>query len=950
MTTTIATSGPSFFHGRSDELSVFAGLLKKRSPQVLNIHGMGGVGKSSLIEAMSGSAALDDGHTYPQAMISFRPGRTPTSAPEALWEIRTQLKSDLGNIFLRFDLIWSIWWEQTYRVPILRNQNILGEDAESINDLISEVKEIPFVGSVVSAANFVARSSSRVVGWYRRKSVQDWFNQHVATESLSSFNLVSGLRSLHASRLHDILPLAFAADLADRHLIGKKVERPLVFVDTFERIADTAGFESGRNFIEALAQSLFTQGSDVLLTVAGRDPLRWGQRLVRGEWVSDAGSQWRLIERKLAPHIPIINLRLRTFKEAEAIEYLCEVRGVSKPQAINLYRVTLGLPIALAAAADTMRIDESNSTLKNHELNMRTKGMEPLSKQWTDELGIWIRERLFDRIAKRGNPMLLGLVRAAAVPRWFTAELLYSLAGNLPAFQELFEELISFGFVERFRVQSEGEIVAYSIHPVLRKHLIESVELGSILEELHVKSHDFLESLANETPGSDFSFQCIVECVYHRLELVGDFSELNDLVTDELGEFRTNRASMLIGVCSDVSAMREQSGSYREFFEARLSMAVGRYDKAIHALVDLLPQIDQSSDSSLHRNTLMYLAEAYRLIGSFSRSLDHFDSLEKIHGNSDRTVAFVAEWGRSLNFKLLDRYSDSLASCEVAESLISEDVKTSFLDAHTFGNRQQMSDSRNLYRHKAEVLRQLGNYAKSEESIHRFCQLYESSPASLGYAYGVQLQGHIARMQCRFDEAANLAEVALAIFEERGNTRGILSTLRLLGQAKCGARDLEAATLVFETLTADTATTYPYANVYGELGLGETCFHQGEYETSRNHFRNALKSSSERTFRIEEAYARLALLRNDPNCRDQEEAFPAVAKLIVETGQLWSQFFLDVVHHACLGTIADRKTIRLRQQFVFTGDNDQIEDEILEAISQGEVESSFYSSLFLNFP
>ena len=176
---------------------------------------------------------------------------------------------------------------------------------------------------------------------------------------------------------------------------------------------------------------------------------------------------------------------------------------------------------------------------------------------------------------------------------------------------------------------------------------------------------------------------------------------------------------------------------------------------------------------------------------------------------------------------------------EPLRGLAADGAKTKFLDAHTFGGSNHRHDPRNLYRHKAEVQRQLGDYVGALESVQLFKELYSTVQSSLGLAYGFQAESHAFRMIGDFEAAKFAASAALEIFQERKNLRGICSTQRALGQALSACGDSARAISVFERLIVSSKDIYPYGGIYSELGIGEALFQIGRFRRIGQTFFNS---------------------------------------------------------------------------------------------------------------
>jgi tetratricopeptide (TPR) repeat protein len=850
------------FTNRAAIVRLFEDLIEDGNRPVVSIYGIGGVGKSTvirflrlLLEERAGS------RTPPSALLTFQPGRTPHSAPEALWDLRAQLAKADGYHFTRFDILWATWWERTYHTPISRNPSLLSDEAQDLADLLDMLSDVPVLGTAVKIAKLTTRSAQSGRRRFEQHQVQNWLSSRVRPPG-NSRDWRTGLRQLELSRLAELLPAALAGDLADR---DRSLPAMALFVDTYERLEDAAEEVDGTirpTFVRELVEALCGQHANVIVVIAGRNRLRWAERRdVEGRWNLDPTSPWGRPLGAVGERFQLRQVNLDTFNDADSLTYLEGKRGVAPDLAREIASATSGLPLALAATCDLLD-ESSGEDVSVQGLRALTAGLEPLSSEWLEQFSRWLLDRLITQLVANQRQELVGLLRGAAVSRWFNEDLLFEMVDGGPSFQDEFDQLTRYGFIEP-RLTDVTNLAVFSVHPVVRRHILRTFRLKRQLNAWNDRALAYFRDRYESAEDPEEKYLYHVELLYHSA-IAGGESELVDVraAFDEyLGSFEVTRAFGVARMVRDLMDRGMDCEAASLALRGRVKMGSADYPGAIDDLDRALAQSRRSSDPAFWEGYCeTYLAEASRLSARYPQALRLFrDLLMRAEGQQDKRLRLTAVWGLSLTYKLLEQFDDSLRTCLQAERLASEVPDAEYVDAHTFGVSQLRTRPGNMGRHKSELLRQMGDYGGAAAAAETFAALYADNPESLGYAYSGIALGHLLRMEGRLGEAEENATKALVAFEHGQNLRGELSAVRLLAQVLCDAALSAQSSEQAERLIAAAGNSYPYGEVYARLVIGENLRLAGDWSAALQSFRQALNVCVAREFGIEVAYAHLGM-------------------------------------------------------------------------------------------
>ncbi len=249
------------FVDREGPIAAFHQLLAEataapdREAAVLNITGIGGIGKSRLLTEMANRAG--DGHLLATLDLQVPSQRLQENALAA---IRVQFGRG-GATFPRFDIAYAVWWQRLHpNLRISRDGLSLVEHSDVLTAVVDEASGVPVFGASV-----------RLIDWATRRLRQwHWIRNDATLQEL------------------DLLTIAQLAD-ATTYLFAEELSRQaakapfLLFVDAYEALVAAAG-PGQSSARDAWLRDLIGQLRRGLVVIASREPVGWHEH--DPEWTS----------------------------------------------------------------------------------------------------------------------------------------------------------------------------------------------------------------------------------------------------------------------------------------------------------------------------------------------------------------------------------------------------------------------------------------------------------------------------------------------------------------------------------------------------------------------------------------------------------------------------------------------------------------------------------------
>jgi len=487
--------------------SIVAPVLKKR---LFVIHGVGGVGKSSLLRMFR--LHCKSAHV-PVALAS---GDEAKSALDVLTTWSDDLKAD--SIALpTFDKTLEHHRAILARVDdqARKSQDARGRMADIAGRATSKTAETA-AGALVGAAlgtaipglgTAIGGALGGVLGGMSADWLVDWLRGFLKKPDIDL--LLDPARKL---------TVEFLADMAQ----SAEKRRHVLMLDTYEQMT---GLD---DWVRDFAQQLH---SNVLLVIAGRAVPDWN-RAWPG-WIARA---------QVEESNPVTEDVMRNLVR----RYYATVRGgePDPTQVEAIIRFARGLPIVATSAV---------------QLWVKY-GIEDFQSVKAE-----IIPSLVDRLMEGVSPALVPALEAAAAVRWFDQPILRAVTG-LPDVREAYNELRRFPFV---RVRVEG----LAVHDAVREIIDENTRAQDSERhaELHERAAAYFERQL-EKAGGEEAERLRLEQLYHRVSADEQTGiKLFQEIAEGLARHHlTNSLRTLVNDVNTYPLDRENSRLWRDFYNAEL--------------------------------------------------------------------------------------------------------------------------------------------------------------------------------------------------------------------------------------------------------------------------------------------------------------------------------------------------------------------------------------------
>ncbi|WP_377271321.1 phosphotransferase [Peterkaempfera sp. SMS 1(5)a] len=295
-----------------EELDALRGDAGGRGPRILNVTGVGGIGKSRLLAEVRYRA---EQRSYRTALLDLQVPRL-REQDAALSVLRAQFGEQRVR-FDRYDLAYAALWQRwnpnlrlSENLPFLTQSEVLG-------GIFDGVTNLPVFATAVGLIRAVDAASHHVRHWQR----------------IRRDPVLQQLDSLSNTELADAVTYLFAGELRTASGDGHPY---VLFVDAHEALG-TGALGAGRSStVDAWLRDLVSQLDTGLVVVASREPLQWAR--LDPDW----GRVIRLITLDGLPTADRLALLQQAGVESEAVR-------------TTLARASAGVPFYLHLAIDTAR-------------------------------------------------------------------------------------------------------------------------------------------------------------------------------------------------------------------------------------------------------------------------------------------------------------------------------------------------------------------------------------------------------------------------------------------------------------------------------------------------------------------------------------------------------------------------------------------------------------------
>jgi tetratricopeptide (TPR) repeat protein len=240
------------FVDREPVLAAFAGELRQvgSRPRVLNLVGVGGIGKSRLLRELAERTGKDTRSVILDLQVPVL-----RQQEDALAVLRMELGRQ-GAEFDRFDIAYTVLWQRLHpQLPVGRSGLPFTDESELLTQIVGDAAGVPVFATAVGLVKLVER-----LAWSTRRR---WRIRHDET--------LGRLDSLSVADLADAVTFLFAEDLRD-----SSADKPfVVFIDAYEALVPTRLRSRRAGAADVWLRDLVGQLNRGLVVVASREPLGW---------------------------------------------------------------------------------------------------------------------------------------------------------------------------------------------------------------------------------------------------------------------------------------------------------------------------------------------------------------------------------------------------------------------------------------------------------------------------------------------------------------------------------------------------------------------------------------------------------------------------------------------------------------------------------------------------
>jgi tetratricopeptide (TPR) repeat protein len=295
--------------------------------QVLNVVGIGGIGKSRLLRELRDRARA----THRTATLDLQiPAMRQQE--DALSVLRVELGRQ-GVKFDRFDIGYAVFWQRLHpHLRMSRTDLPFVEESEALTQILDNASGIPVFGTGVSLIRLAEKAAA---GVRRRRRIR-------IDDTLRSLDELSNID------LADAVTFLFAEDLRDA-----SADKPyVIFVDAYEALVSTSKRVGRAAALDAWLRDLIVQLDRGLVVVASREPLGWQ--------VYDPA--WTGVTRLC---------RVGGLPMKARLELLADSGVTDAGDQLAIARASAGLPFYLHLAIDTQTSSGRRSVVSPEEIVQR---------------------------------------------------------------------------------------------------------------------------------------------------------------------------------------------------------------------------------------------------------------------------------------------------------------------------------------------------------------------------------------------------------------------------------------------------------------------------------------------------------------------------------------------------------------------------------------------------
>lgn len=758
---------------------VAAPILPKR---LLVMHGLGGVGKSSLLrmfrlhcKSMHIPVALASGEEANSAVDVLANWADDLRAEGIKLPIFTKTIEHYRAIQAKVD-------EQVRKAQDGRSKalDIVGKAGSKTAEAVSGAIAGAAIGSIIPGIGTAAGSAlGGALGGMGAEALMDWLNGFLKKPDIDLF--LDAAKRLTNDFLNDL------AQAAPKH-------RLVLMLDTYEQMSAVD------DWTRDLAQRV---PPNVLLVIAGREMVNWDRQWPG--WMAQAEVH------PLEPMTPDV------MRELVRNYYATQVGGEPDPtQVEKIIHFAHGLPMAVTAAVRLW-------------VKYRVKEFEEVEAGALDELVRRLRE---------GVPQeMIPVLEAAAAVRYFNKEILRAVmqppegSESAKGLSAAYEELRRFPFVKSSR---EGAQPVLRLHDSVREFIDRSLQVDDPERhrELHERAAAYFEKHLEKASGEE-SERLGLERLYHRIrtdERAG--IQLFQEMAEELVRYQlVNRLRALLNDANTYPLEQKNSLLWREYYNGRLMQLEARITDA-EKICQTISENEQA-ERKLRAYALCDWGQMWARYermsqpGGVERALDLLERSRQLAPQIDSKLVFVYAHLREVyNFK-----------CELVRAIQYPEKQLQFFQEHNdkYGTVYTLG----LLNISYGVI---GNWKKAFDAIEQGLAILNSMPENLYLRMRLIGWGPWAYLWSgRYAEAEHVMRDALSWRVGDAHVQAVLPMYLVLASA-LQSKYREATSYFAQSLRGFENLGAEFIGGEGILHgfLGACLAKQGELEKAEEHLNQSL--------------------------------------------------------------------------------------------------------------
>lgn len=584
--------------------------------KVLSYYGMGGIGKSRLIEQLQEELESREKSHYVTLDFTEHNGMY-----DGLRYIQQVLKKKYHFSFPLYaaGLVKRAELEQKgEQIDENKFRSYLGETADDFFDMVEQLGWIPFIEFLPKTVRLFTKG----INFLSKKRDKRLYKQEI--------------REIQSKKgipeIDKLLPVLLGKDI-ERNMASEQ-EPLVIFLDTYEKLVDelaAVGYAYTKDDWLKGDDGLILNTKKVLWVIAGREKLKWAEK--DPDWGDS-----------LEQHL------MESISEADTREYLVAA-GIPNMLQHDLYELTHGVPLLLDLSVDTYyRIQE--------------RGEEPvIDKFGHDEQTIVERYiRYMDTFQQKI------MYKMAFLRKWPKNDM------NMFKFEDGAFDPIQFNILAQSSCISEidgmnvlhevvGETLRKVCSPTLKEQLCRDL-LAYFKERISV--------IEKETPGDVYLMTTAVAVAldYYLPEEIGNY--LNDVIWPEINRLIEKMDRSLVDICEpiyeELSRRLGENHFYTLWAMDKLAMSyrqLGHYREA-YKLSEKVFEMTKKVLGSQHLSTLSAMSHLATILSDLGRYQESYELREKVLEKStlilgeDHPDTILAMHNLANSLSMLGRYQEAL--------------------------------------------------------------------------------------------------------------------------------------------------------------------------------------------------------------------------------------------------------------------------------------------------